>query len=331
MKKFLLLFILCIAVAGITALAAGEETADEIVMIPDVIDRAVDPEAEAWFDFPEDAKILHIWFPNVMNADEAILIYDGSVWLIDCGDERMGGRGAALLEKLGITKIDKLINTHPHHDHLNGLKATDKAAKVAELLFCFDEKNIRHAKSLKNYRNAVAYADKNDITVSSYEEGSVFAMGGGEVTLTCYANTEPKLDVNNRSAQIMVRYGKRSILFMGDMEKPGQQDLLKRVQAEELKADLLKYPHHGKSAMDDAFLEAVSPKAAIITNKKVESWKGIRYLKKHGIPYYYTNVYRGKKCLYLHLMTDGEHWIVERVVQDEVSGLRSQVSGDGDG
>ena len=322
MKKFLLLFILCAALSGMLGACFGEETPDEIVMVPEVIDRAADPEAEAWFEFPEEAKILEIWFPNVMNADEAILIYDGEVWLIDCGDERMGGRGAVLLEKLGITKIDRLINTHPHHDHLNGLKATDKAAKVAELLFCFDEKNIRHAKSLKNYRNAVAYAEKNDIAVSSYEEGSVFTMGDGKVTLACYANTEPKLDVNNRSAQIMIRYGKRSILFMGDMEKPGQQDMLARVAAEELKADLLKYPHHGKNAMDDAFLEAVSPKMAIITNKKVESWKGIRYLKKHGIPYYYTNVYRGKQCLYLHLMTDGDHWIVERVVRDETEPVK---------
>ena len=317
MKKLLIILIVCVMAAAVAG-AAGEEKTDgleEIVIhdVPEVINRVENPEAEAEFSFPENAKILHIWFPNVMNADEAILIYDGEVWLIDCGDKQMGKRGAELIQKLGVSGIGKVINTHPHHDHLEGLQVTDKAAKVEELLVCFSEEDIRHAKSVKRFKNAVAYAEKNGITVTSFEEGSVLAMGDGNVTLTCYVNTDESLDLNNRSAQIMIRYGERSILFMADMEKPGQSVMLERVPAEELKADLLKYPHHGKSAMDDLFLEAVDPEAAIITNKKVESWKGVKYLKKNRIPYYYTNVYQNRKPLYLHLMTDGEHWVMERV------------------
>ena len=186
MKKFLLLFILCAALVGMMSASFGEEELPEIFAAPAVIDRVADPEAEGEFSFPEGAKLLEIWFPNVMNADEAILIYDGEVWLIDCGDERMGARGAALMEKLGITKVDKLINTHPHHDHLNGLKATDKAAHIGEMLFCFDEKNIRHAKSVKNYRNAVTYAGKKEIAVSSYEDGSDFCAGSMRVAVRVY-------------------------------------------------------------------------------------------------------------------------------------------------
>ena len=317
MKKFLIL-LLCVFVSGTAGSVLGEGDIPEIILDPPVINRVADPEAEPGFYFPEDAKLLHIWFPNIMNADEAILIYGGEVWLIDCGDEKMGARGAELIGKLEIDGVDKLFNTHPHHDHLNGLQNTDKAAKVSELLFCVTQDTIRHANSAKRFREALAYAEKNNIAVSFYEEGSVFAMGDGAVTLTCYVNTDLSLDLNNRSAQMMLRYGKRTILFMGDMEKPGQKAMLERVSTEELKADLLKYPHHGKSAMDDLFLEAVSPEAAIITNKKVEDWKGVKYLKKKKIPYIYTNVYRNKKCMYLHLVTDGENWVLERVMQDDV-------------
>ena len=321
MKKFPIILILILAalLTVIAGTAWGEEPVEEIVLNPIVINRAADPEAEPGFEFPEDARLLHIWFPNVLNADEAILVFGDQVWLIDCGDERMGGRGAALIQKLGIETVEKVINTHPHHDHLNGLQATDKAAKVGELAVCFTEENIRHATSRKHFRNAMAYAEKNEIAVTSYEEGSVFTMGEGEVTLTCYVNSEKNLDVNNRSAQIMLRYGKRSILFMADMEKPGQQAMLQRVPTEELKADLLKYPHHGKSAMEDVFLEAVDPVAAIITNKKVEDWNGIKYLKKKKIPYLYTTVYINKKAQYLHLVTDGETWVLERVGEDKLS------------
>ena len=80
--------------------------------------------------------------------------------------------------------------------------------------------------------------------------------------------------------------------------------------------------------MEDGFLEAVNPKIAVITNKKVEDWKGIKYLKQRQIPYVYTAVYQTirntKKPLYLHLVTDGEHWVVERVPGDQVSGVREQ-------
>ena len=311
------------AVLLLTAAAQGEGTAPNPVFeAPAVINRSADPEAWGEFAFPEDAKILHIWFPNVMNADEAILIYDGQVWLIDCGDETMGARGAELIRKLGIESIDRVFNSHPHHDHLNGLKATDQAAKVAELDICFAVNSTKHMKK------AMQYAAKNDIHVEEYQEGSVYVMGDGEVTLMFFVNTETNLDVNNRSAVTMIRYRDRSILFMGDMEKPGQTTMLARVPAEEFDADLLKYPHHGKSAMNDAFLEAVSPEIAIVTNKKVESWKGVKYLKKHKIPYLYTNTYEKKIPMYIHLMTDGEHWVIERVRGDEVNGGQLSVDSD---
>ncbi len=311
---------LCAVLAGIMMMAAayGEGTLPpagdvspeeaEILEIPAVINRAIEPAAGEGFSFPEDAKILHIWFPNVMNADEAILTYDGQVWLIDCGDERMGARGAELIRKLGITSIDKVFNSHPHHDHLNGLKVTDQAAKVEELDICYP------ANSTKHMKKAMQYAEKNGIRVEEFRDGSMYVMGDGEVTLKFYTNTNPKLDVNNRSAITMVRYRERTILFMGDTEGPGQKDILTRVPASELKADLLKYPHHGKSAMDNAFFEAVSPEAAIVTNKKVENWKGVKFLKKKKVPYLYTNVYANKKPMYIHLMTDGEVWVVERVL-----------------
>ena len=287
-----------------TARPQPEPTPD----IPDVINRVSTPDADGEFRFPLDAKILHIWFPNIMNADEAILLYDGEAWLIDCGDKTMGKRGAELIRRLGITKIGRLFNSHPHHDHLDGLKVTDEAAGVGELLVCFG------TESTDSMARAVSYAEKQGIPVSLYGDGSVFAMGDGAVTLRFYAGTDPSLDMNNQSAMAMVRYGERTILFMADVEQPGQASLLARTDAAELKADLLKYPHHGKSAMNDRFLDAVSPAAAVVTNrKKAEEWDGIRYLADRGIPYIYTNT----PGFYLHLMTDGEHWIVEHVPQDQ--------------
>ena len=280
--------------------------------MPAVINCVADPGADAGFHFPMDADLLHIWFPNIMNADEAILIFQGETWLIDCGDEKNGARGAELISRLGIDRIRKLFNTHPHHDHLNGLRITDETAKVEELRICFGGASTEHM------IRALTYAEENGIRVAEFRDGSEFAMGDGSVTLKFWCNTDPSLDMNNQSAQTLGRYGERTILFTADMERSGQANLLTRVAASALKADLLKYPHHGKTPLEDDFLRAVSPEAAIITNKTVPDWGGVRYLAAKGIPYIYTN----QTGVYLHLVTDGEHWIAEQVPQDRVGKIR---------
>ena len=280
--------------------------------MPAVINCVAEPGADTGFHFRMDADLLHIWFPNIMNADEAILIFQGETWLIDCGDEKNGARGAELISRLGIERIRKLFNTHPHHDHLNGLRITDETAKVEELRICFGGASTEHM------IRAVTYAEGNGIRVAEFRDGSEFAMGDGSVTLKFWCNTDPALDMNNQSAQTLVRYGERTILFTADMERNGQASLLSRINPAGLKADLLKYPHHGKSPLDDAFLQAVNPEAAIITNKTVSDWGGVRYLSAKGVPYIYTN----QAGVYLHLVTDGEHWIVEQVPQDRVGEKR---------
>ena len=139
----------------------------------------------------------------------------------------------------------------------------------------------------------------------SREEISFFTQGAAKRTIPDY----------QLSAMLMVRYGTCSVLLTADVE-PSSEKILTGMY--NLKADILKYPHHGKNTMEDGFLEAVDPEIAIITNKKVEDWKGIKYLKKKQIPYYYTNVYVKKVPQYLHLMTDGRHWVLERVGQGAV-------------
>ncbi len=269
---------------------------------PAVMDRTKDPLAYASFRFRLDADLLEIWFPNIMNADEALLRYQGQTWLIDCGDNKMGGRGVEMMKKLGVTKIDKLFNTHPHHDHINGLAVTDKAFPVQELLICFDADSTPHMVT------ALAYAEESGIPVSSYQDGDVFSMGDGRVTLKFYINTDPSLDMNNASAQTLIQFGGRRIMFTADMEKLGQADLAGRVDPKDLQADILKYPHHGKSILDPTYAEAVSPLFAVVTNLDVD-WEGTRYLKRMNIPYAVTN----REGNYLRLITDGEFWLAEYI------------------
>ncbi len=271
---------------------------------PPVLDASRDPSLLDGFRFRLDAQLLHIWFPIIANADEAVIIYGDDVWLIDCGDKGMGLRGVRMMQDIGVTKIDRLFNTHPHPDHLAGLQVTHEAVPVGELLYCFPRDTN------ESMLDALAYAKTENIPVRAYKDSEVFTMGDGKVSLRFFMNRyDGDLNhINDCSAQTIIEYGSRRILFTADMERAGQEQLLARIDPEEFQADILKYPHHGKSALLEEFYEAVSPSLAIVTNVRVW-WNGVNYLEWKQIPYLFTCT----SDTYLHLITDGSTWIVERV------------------
>ena len=292
--------------AALMLLAGGSAAAkSEMVSEPElpvVIDRSADASAWPDFSFPEDAQLLEIWMPDIRDADAAILTFGGEVWMIDCGDVRAAKRLVILMRQLGIERVDRLFNSHPHHDHLNGLEMTADTAEIGELLICFPENATEHMKQ------AMTVCADRGIPVTAYEDGDTFAMGDGAVTLQIRQETQAGLSMNDMSALTMVRYGERSMLFTADVEKPGQRALLADTDAAALRADILKYPHHGKLTLEDAFLAAVSPELVVITNYR-QFGESYPYLTNKKIPIVYTN----RDKIFLHLATDGRHWLCEYV------------------
>ena len=273
--------------------------------VPDekVIDHVNHPELIPRFFFQRNRKLLEIWIPNIRDADEAVLTYDGQVWMIDCGDEKMGTRGLLLLQQLGITKIDVLFNSHLHHDHINGLYVTNNVAKVGEVRICFP------LESTDSGQRLARLAEERGIPLAEYGDGDRFTMGDGAVELLILKNNEDYLDMNNQSAVTRITYGERTILFMADMEQAGQQAMLERIGPDLLKCDIVKYPHHAKSDMYTPFYLALGAKAAVATSVEGRGDPGQVAMINRGMPMVYTAV----KDQFTHLITDGEYWLIERV------------------
>ena len=290
------LCIVFIALAG----ASAEFSADP----PKVIDRITDPDAAPDFAFDKEDDLLEIYFPFIRDQDCAIFRYQGQVWMLDCGDERAQEEIVPLLQALDITRVDKLINSHPHHDHLNGLYAIDAAAPIGELAICFPEDATRHMTA------AMEYCKGNGIPVTSFSDESVMGMGDGFVTFLSWLKSSDLETVNNRSAVTMVTFGGCSILFTGDIEYQGQRSLLAAIEPEDLKADILRYPHHGKSAMIDALFDAISPELTIITNTNriVELRESTKFLGYRHASVLYTH----RPPWVIRLRTDGENWICDQ-------------------
>ena len=272
---------------------------------PKVIDRITYPGICPDFSFSPDDDLLEVWFPSVRDQDAAIFFYQDQVWMLDCGDERAAEESVPLLRYLGVDHIDKLLNTHPHHDHLNGLYSIDAFFPIRELCICFPDDATKHMTA------AMEYCKGNGITISHFADETVFSMGDGLVSFLAWMKTAEEESMNDRSAQFMISYGRCNLLSMADMELHGQQQLYDAVSAPLLDADILRYPHHGKRFMYEPLFQAISPALVIISNASripdiAESTKFLDY--KH-IPTAYTR----RQNYVIHLVTDGEHWLCEEV------------------
>lgn len=263
-----------------------------------VVDRVNAPKEQADFAFAEKAALLEVYFPHIMNCDAALLRCGGETMLIDCASAKYAPRLVQMLEHLGITEIDCVVNTHPHYDHLEGLATLAQAVKVKELRLCFPEDYD------KQTIKAVKAAQENGIPVSQYADGDQWTLG--DAVIDVWLKGDSSWYLNDQSAVMRVQYGQRTMLFTADIERSAMTRLAEVIPTEELDIDIMKYPHHGKSGLNTAFREATTPLLCVITNTNTTKHKSIETLRRHKIPYVCTTPG------ILSLRCDGATWLVER-------------------
>lgn len=203
---------------------------------------------------------LLIDFIDVGQADSILVRNQDKVMLIDAGTNEAGETVVNYLENLGITKIDYLIGTHPHEDHIGGLD---------DVINNFDIGQIYMPKietTTKTFEDVLEAIENKKLTVTAPNKGDKIELGQavGEFM------TEPILDEDNLNVSSLVlrlEFGNTSYLFMGDAEEENEETIRWP------KTDVLKVGHHGSStSSSESFLEQVQPKYAIIMAGKDNSY-----------------------------------------------------------
>lgn len=267
-----------------------------------VINRINAPEVSTDFAFAEDSDLLEIIFPQILDCDAAFLRCGGETMLIDCATSGQARRILNMFKQLGITHVDKIVNTHPHSDHIGGFAELIKEVTVDELWLCFPAEETTHC------ANAIKAAERAGVAVHTFGDGDVLTLGAA--TMQVWMLDKPEYTrLNDRSAQIMLTFGKRKMLFSADLEQKGQNGLIEKVGAEALKADILKYPHHGLQALTPEYRAAVSPELAIVTCNQRET-EGKKYIRRTALDTVWT------VPGFVHLTTDGEKWVCDRIVSE---------------
>ena len=200
------------------------------------------------------SNLLRVHFVDVGQGD-AILIQgpDGTTALIDGGDTNTGI--VQYLKGVGVQKIDMMIATHPHADHIGGLVQVLKAIPVARVI---TNGEMHTTITYEHFLDAIASAGAE---YAEARRGDLIPLGS--ITLQVLHPLSPTgSDMNQNSLVLRFSYGKTTFLMMGDAGKKAEAGLL--AAGLPLKADILKVGHHGSLPVSlPAFLEAVGPSTAV--------------------------------------------------------------------
>ncbi|GAA0123025.1 MULTISPECIES: ComEC/Rec2 family competence protein [Clostridium] len=228
---------------------------------------------------------LMVHFIDVGQADSILIEQGNSTMLIDAGNNDDGKIIKDYLKKRNITKIDYLVGTHPHEDHIGAMD---------DIIYEFEIGKIfmpKKTATTKTYRDVVTAANKKSLKFTAPKVGESFNMG--EAVFTILAPIKDYEDANNSSIVLKMKYGNNTFLFTGDAESSSEQDILN--SKNDLSADLLKLGHHGsRTSSSDKFLDAVKPKYGIISCEKNNDYghphvETVKKMRERNIKLYRTD------------------------------------------
>jgi len=178
----------------------------------------------------------------------------GTALVIDTGPDPRKIDGC--LRRLGITRIPLLILTHLHADHVEGVPGLLRGRQVAQVEVGPLEEPVVERIRLLGWLGA------RHLSVVHAFIGEVRQVGSvtWEV-LDATARHGTDSDPNNSSIVLRLTLPGGRVLMAGDLEGDAQRQLLDR--GIDLRAEVLKVPHHGSRKQDPAFLDAVGARVAL--------------------------------------------------------------------
>lgn len=200
---------------------------------------------------------LVVHFIDVGQGDSILIEFRDKTMLIDAGERNMGERVVAYLDERGIERLDVVVATHAHSDHIGGLARVISAYPVGQFV------DAAQPHPTATYENLLALVEDKGIPYTAAERGQTIALDPDLEILILNPGTEPLGEVNQDSVVLKVTYGEISYLFTGDAERPAEKSMMEA--GLDLDADVLKVGHHASRYGSSAeFLSAVSPAISVI-------------------------------------------------------------------
>ncbi|WP_010239921.1 ComEC/Rec2 family competence protein [Clostridium arbusti] len=207
-----------------------------------------------------DPRELTVHYIDVGQGDCTLVQINKKNLLIDAGPKDAEDKVLSYIKTQGITKLDYIIATHPHEDHIGGMSLVLKNFKVGE----FIAPKIYNPPNTSDFKDLIQGLKAKNMKINVLTPGDNINLGENIQCQVLAPNHSSYDNLNNYSIVLKITYKNSKFLFNGDAEEESENEILSN--GFDVSCDILKLGHHGsKTSTSEDFLKEASPKIAIIS------------------------------------------------------------------
>ena len=198
---------------------------------------------------------LRVNYIDVNQGDSIFIeLPNKEIMLIDAGESYYSKRVIDYIDNLGYKKIDYVVGTHPHTDHIGGLESIIKKYDIGSVYMPKKQSNSR------TFLNLLKAIKEKSLKINTAKSG-ISIIDSDNLKVKIISPTKEYNDSNNSSAVIKINYINRCFLFMGDAEVDAEKSI-----TDDLECDVVKIGHHGSdTSSSESFVKKTKAKYAIVS------------------------------------------------------------------
>lgn len=234
---------------------------------------------------------FQVHYIDVGQGDCSLVICDGKTLLIDAGENGHETEVINYLRSLGIEKLDYIIATHQHSDHIGGLPEVIEEFGMDNIIM--PRLTQEQTPTNSTYKAFLKAVQASGAKVIASKVGASYSLGSARFDILGPVTNDAE-DINSMSVIAKVTYGENTFLFTGDAETEEEKEVLET--GADLNCDVLNVGHHGSyTSSSKDFLDAVTPEICVISCGAGNDYghphdKALNRIKKHTKEIYRTDI-----------------------------------------
>lgn len=198
---------------------------------------------------------LRITFLDVGQGDSSFIEFpEGKTMLIDASEASAEDTIINFIKEKGYSKIDYIVATHPHADHIGGMRAVIEEFDIGEVYM------PKVMTDTKTYEKLLTAISEKGLKIKTAKAGVSICEGVSFIA----PNAEKYEELNDYSAVLKIVHENNKFLFMGDAEVLSENEILNA--GFDVSADVIKVGHHGSgTSSGEDFVNAVGAKYAVFS------------------------------------------------------------------